>query len=124
MILVDQDLHLNVERIHQALAVMKLSGVADFHTAPILRTGGVELIDQGHRHLVIDLSQVTFCDSAGLNALINIWNTASRAGGSMTLSAVPDKLQRILALTGLDTALTTYSTTEEALAAGSATPSS
>jgi anti-sigma B factor antagonist len=37
--------------------------VAESTTAPRLRTGALELIEHGHRHLIVDLTGVTFCDS-------------------------------------------------------------
>ncbi|WP_411076102.1 STAS domain-containing protein [Streptomyces sp. cmx-4-7] len=94
-----------------------MSGAVDFHTAPRLRTGGLELIEQGHHRLILNLTGVDFCDSAGLSTLIGLWHAARGAGGSFALAGIPDRLMRLLTLTGLDTVLPLHPTTAEALAA-------
>jgi len=113
----EQELLLTVEEIHGPLAVAAVGGEIDFHTAPILRSRALDLIEQGHMRLVLDLSGVGFCDSAGLNALINIWHAAQAAGGAMALAAVPPRLDRMLKLTGLDTVLVIHATAADAIAA-------
>ncbi|WP_246212728.1 STAS domain-containing protein [Streptomyces abyssomicinicus] len=113
----EQELLLTVEETHGPLAVAAVGGEIDFHTAPMLRSRVLELIEQGRVRLVLDLSQVGFCDSAGLNALINIWHAAQSQGGAMALAAVPARLDRMLKLTGLDTVLAIHPTAADAIAA-------
>ncbi|GAA2980671.1 STAS domain-containing protein [Streptomyces fulvorobeus] len=112
-----EDLHLAVEHTHGSLTVTTVTGEISFRTAPHLRARGLELIGQGHHQLVLDLSDVGFCDSAGLSALIGIWHAAQGAGGTLALAAVPDRLMRVLTLTGLHTVLPAYATVADALAA-------
>lgn len=111
------ELHLAVQDTHGPLTVAAVSGDIDFHTAPRLRTGGLELIEQGHHQLILDLAGVTFCDSAGLSALIGIWHAAQGAEGSLALAAVPDRLMHILTLTGLHTVLPVHPAVADALTA-------
>ncbi|MEU6896201.1 STAS domain-containing protein [Streptomyces sp. NPDC046557] len=111
------DPQLNLQYTRGPLAVLSLTGDVDLHTAPALRPRVLELIEQGQHHLVMDMSQVEFCDSAGLSALIGIWHAAQAASGSMSLVAIPDRLQRMLSMTGLDTVLTTHATAADALVA-------
>ncbi|MEU6389439.1 STAS domain-containing protein [Streptomyces sp. NPDC046939] len=103
-------------------AIATVTGEIDLHTAPGLRTRALELIDQGHHHLILDLSGVGFCDSAGLSALIGIWHGTQGAGGCLALAAVPDRLMRMLTLTGVDSVLPHYPTTAEALVAHQGAP--
>ncbi|MGC0208355.1 STAS domain-containing protein [Streptomyces levis] len=103
-------------------AVATVTGEIDLHTAPGLRARALELIDQGHHHLILDLSGVGFCDSAGLSALIGIWHGAREAGGTLSLAAVPDRLMRMLTLTGVDSLLPHYPSTAEALSARQGAP--
>ncbi|OSZ56385.1 anti-anti-sigma factor [Streptomyces pharetrae CZA14] len=105
-----------------AAAVATVTGEIDLHTAPSLRTRALELINQGHQHLILDLSGVGYCDSAGLGALIGIWHGAQDAGGSLTLAAIPDRLMRMLTLTGVDSLLPHYPTTADALTAHQGAP--
>lgn len=48
--------------------------------------------------VVIDLGSVTFCDSSGLSALLDIKRHADRAGASLTVRSVPEPVARILEL--------------------------
>ncbi|MFD3872085.1 STAS domain-containing protein [Streptomyces sp. NPDC058623] len=111
------DLYLALQETPGPLIVAAVTGTIDFDTAPHLRAGGLELIEQGHHQLILDLTGVTFCDSAGLSALIGLWHAAQGAGGSLALAAVPDRLMRILTLTGLHTVLPIHDTAAKALRA-------
>ncbi|MFE8978727.1 STAS domain-containing protein [Streptomyces cyaneofuscatus] len=75
------------------------------------------LIEQGHRHLILDLAAVTFCDSSGFNALVGIFRCAQAAEGTLVLAAVPDRLARLLDLTGLNALLPARPTAAHALVA-------
>ncbi|MGP3637500.1 STAS domain-containing protein [Streptomyces sp. 24-1644] len=100
-----------------ALAVIALSGEFDIATAPAVRARALDLIAVGHPDLVADLAGVTFCDSSGLGTLIGIWRCAKEAEGSLTLAAIPDRLGRLLSVTGMGAFLPAYPTAETALAA-------
>ncbi|MFF6914517.1 anti-sigma factor antagonist [Streptomyces sp. NPDC012466] len=116
---VTHPLHLTVQHPHPglALALATIVGDVDVHTAPTLRSGALEIIQQGHPRLVLDLAPVGFCDSAGLSAIIGIWHAAQEAGGSLSLAAVPDRLMRMLSMTGVDSLLPVHATTADAVAA-------
>ncbi|GAA2230044.1 STAS domain-containing protein [Streptomyces indiaensis] len=116
------DIELTLTATPGPAAVATVTGEIDLHTAPGLRTRALELIDQGHRHLILDLSGVGFCDSAGLSALIGIWHGAQGAGGSLALAAVPDRLMRMLTLTGVDSLLPHYPSIADALSARQGAP--
>ncbi|MGW0552547.1 STAS domain-containing protein [Streptomyces altiplanensis] len=109
--------HIDVPHTDGALAVIALSGEFDITTAPAVRARALELIATGHPDLVADLSDVTFCDSSGLGALVGIWRCAKEADGSLTLAAIPDRLGRLLSVTGMDAFLPAYPSAEAALAA-------
>ncbi|MFD7663790.1 STAS domain-containing protein [Streptomyces sp. NPDC059788] len=99
------------------LALAALAGDIDLTSAPALRAEALNLIGRGHRHLVLDLEEVAFCDSSGFNALVGIWRCAKAADGTLSLAAASGRLTRLLNITGLDTLLPAYPTTAEALAA-------
>ncbi|MEU3295496.1 STAS domain-containing protein [Streptomyces longwoodensis] len=116
------DIELTLTATPGPAAVASVSGEIDLHTAPGFRTRVLALIDQGDHHLILDLSGVGFCDSAGLGALIGIWHGAQEAGGSLALAAVPDRLMRMLTLTGVDSLLPHYPSTADALSAHQGAP--
>jgi anti-sigma B factor antagonist len=56
--------------------------------------------------LAIDVGQVTFCDSSGLGALLDIRRASGDAGIEMVLRNVPPPVARLLDLTDVDAWLT------------------
>lgn len=63
--------------------VVRLDGELDISTAPQLAARIDELLDAGIRHLVVDVSGLTFVDVSGLRAII-----ALRTQGRQQLIAV------------------------------------
>ncbi|CAM5466524.1 STAS domain-containing protein [Streptomyces glaucescens] len=109
------DLTLTTTHTDGHLAALCIGGEIDTQSAPALRKEALDVIAQGHPHLILDLTGITFCDSSGLNALIGIMRCAMAANGSLTLAAVPDRLSRMLDLTGLSTVMPSYPGTEAAM---------
>lgn len=110
-------LHLTVQHPRPGLAIAMVVGDVDVQTAPTLHSEALEIIQHGHPRLALDLAQVGFCDSAGLSALIRLWHAARAAGGSLSLAAVPDRLMRMLTLTGVDSLVPIHATAADAAAA-------
>ncbi|MGC3001958.1 STAS domain-containing protein [Streptomyces sp. G35A] len=82
-----------------ALAV---AGDLDYTNAPRLRHAAQAAAPPAGRFLVVDLSELGFCDSSGITALIAVRNHAVAAGSEMVLVAVPATTRRLLHMTGLD----------------------
>ncbi|MEU1195432.1 STAS domain-containing protein [Streptomyces sp. NPDC005813] len=51
-------------------AVLRVSGELDLLTSPVLRQRVHDAVAEGRRSLVLDLSEVFFCDSSGVGVLI------------------------------------------------------
>ncbi|MFE0206881.1 STAS domain-containing protein [Streptomyces sp. NPDC058985] len=92
---------------------VQVGGDMDYKTASFFRNRLLEET-QGQRCVVLDLSAVSFCDSAGLNVLLMAWRRADQAGAVLALACVPLDLQRVLVMTGMDTVLQVYGTVAEA----------
>ncbi|MFF9024804.1 STAS domain-containing protein [Streptomyces eurythermus] len=108
-------LQLTVQHPRPGLAIAAVAGDVDTRTADTLRREASEVLERGCPHLVLDLSQVGFCDSAGLSALIGLWHAAQAAGGALRLANVPARLMRMLILTGVDAVLPVHATAAEAV---------
>ena len=65
--------------------------------------------------LIIDMSETTFCDSAGVQAIIAAYRQATATGTELRLVATA--VLRILTLVGVDQMIPIYPTLEAALAA-------
>jgi len=70
--------------------------------------------------LIIDMSATTFCDSAGVQAIVDAYNQLdayNRSSATQTeLRLVASAVRRILSLVGIDQLIPVYSTVEAALA--------
>ncbi|WP_308286807.1 STAS domain-containing protein [Streptomyces liliiviolaceus] len=96
--------------------VARVSGGMDHASDPALRAQLRQLIVQGNRFIVLDLSRVSFCDSSGLNMLLGVWRQANAVASVVVLACVPDRLRRILQITGADQVLRVYDTVTDAQA--------
>ena len=77
-------------------------GSIDLHSSDGLGDHLTELIDGGERCLIIDLTQVDFCDSSGLNVLIRAYKHAARQAGTFTVTGAYGRVDTVLRTTGLD----------------------
>ncbi|KUN40455.1 hypothetical protein AQJ30_07360 [Streptomyces longwoodensis] len=93
---------------------MQLSGDIDYLTASFFQDRLLEKIALGRQRVVLDLDAVPFCDSAGLNVLVHAWQQAKQTGAVLVLACAPQKLQRMLRMTGIDTLMPVYGTVAEA----------
>ncbi len=97
--------------------VLHLAGELDADDAPAVRTLLAEQVLSGSGSLVVDLSGLTFIDSAGLAALIAAHKGTRSAGTSLVLAGLSAPVAKIMSVTGLDGVLTVAPTVEAALAA-------
>jgi anti-sigma B factor antagonist len=72
------------------------------------------------RHLVVDLSDVTFIDSSGLSALLTASATARAKGGGLALVIAQGQPPSIFRFRGVDRLLALYTSRDDALAGLSA----
>lgn len=100
---------------HRDVTLIRAAGELDMTTGPLLLTRSRQLLADGHHRLILDLEDVFFCDSSGLGTLISIWRLATADGGSLILSALPARLNRLLKVTGTHTFLNAYPTADDAL---------
>lgn len=92
--------------------ICRPGGELDAYTVGQFRDALSKLADQ--RHLLIDLSQVPFMDSAGLGALIGGIRRAREAGGDVAVACSRPTLTRLLHTTGFDRIVSVTETVEEA----------
>jgi anti-sigma B factor antagonist len=59
-------------------------------------------MERGHKSILLNLQDVTYCDSAGLGELVGCYAAITRRGGMLKLLNVPKKIRDILQVTRLD----------------------
>ncbi|MCW0212177.1 MAG: STAS domain-containing protein [Pseudonocardia sp.] len=77
-----------------------LRGELSHHSAPALERRVRSIPETDGPDLELDVSDLTFCDSAGLATIIGVQRRAARRGGSVVLRGVQGALQRVLETTG------------------------
>jgi anti-sigma B factor antagonist len=74
-----------------------------------------DLIDQGKKEVVADLSNVKFMNSSGLGILIGGLTTMRNAGGDLRIAGADQRIESLLMVTKLITVFNSYRTVEEAV---------
>jgi anti-sigma B factor antagonist len=74
------------------------------------------LLQQGQKNLLVDLSDVSYVDSAGLGELVQAYATTKNRGGSLKLLNVTKRLRDLLVVTKLLTVFETFDNESTALA--------
>lgn len=88
------------------VAVVAVSGQADLHTAPELRAAIGTTIDDGHRQVVVDLTEATFIDSMTLGVLLGALKRLTPLGGTLVIVCPDPHVRRVFEITSLDRVLT------------------
>jgi anti-anti-sigma factor len=98
--------------------VIQLEGDVDLARAPALREELRRSVSNEQRGLVVDLSEVRYLDSAGVNVLFEVAEDLSNRGLRLAV-VVPEGslLDRVIELVDLRAAATVTRTVEAALAA-------
>jgi anti-sigma B factor antagonist len=82
--------------------VLRLAGDLDVTTVAVFRDA-VARADLAHsRQLVLDVTEVGFCDSSGITALLATRNRTIATGHQLTLAGVPTHMTRMFRVVGLD----------------------
>jgi anti-sigma B factor antagonist len=58
------------------------------------------LVTAGHRHILIDLTPITYVDSATIGCLMDLYRQTHAAGGQLKLSGVQKRVETMLTMTG------------------------
>jgi anti-anti-sigma factor len=82
--------------------VMSVHGDLDLYSARRMRDALTDLVDrQGNLDVVIDLKDLAFVDSTGLDVLVGALHRARAIGGHLTLSAPSRAVLQVLEVAGL-----------------------
>ncbi|MFI7127898.1 STAS domain-containing protein [Nonomuraea sp. NPDC050153] len=84
---------------------IRLSGELDMFTSPELRSRLLDILKSSTSLLILDLSEVTFCDASGLAVMVGVQQRARRLGISLALAAPRPFMTKLLHITGLDRTL-------------------
>ena len=104
------------ERTLQDVVVLDLTGKLTIGEGDeLLKERISNLIQQGHRKLLLNLEGVPYVDSAGLGEIVRTYTTVSRQGGKLKLVNLTKRITDLLAITKLLTVFETYESEDEAV---------
>jgi anti-sigma B factor antagonist len=61
------------------------------------------LLNQGHRHFVLNLAGVNYIDSSGLGQLVSIWTSIKQRSGYLTVLNPTKRVRKLFEITRLNT---------------------
>jgi anti-sigma B factor antagonist len=101
------------------VAVLVAGGELDYAASPQLKARLSKSVDVGARHVVLDLSTVTFIDSTAIGVLVGaVMRLREAVDGSLSIVCTDENLRvlRIFEIAGIDSLIALHSSREEALA--------
>jgi len=99
------------------VAVVTLPAEIDVVNGDEVREDLLTVLNRGPAALIVDMTGTTFCDSAGVNALVRAYKRAEACGARMRLVVSAPTVRRVLAITGVDRLMRIYPSVAAALAA-------
>jgi anti-sigma B factor antagonist len=97
-------------------ALITLPAEIDITNADQVREDLLSVLNQGAVLLIADMSETTFCDSAGVGALARTFRRAEASQSEMRLVVSTRAVHRVLTLTGVDRLLDIYPNVAAAMA--------
>ena len=73
------------------------------------------VLQQGHKNLLLNLEDVPYVDSAGLGEIVRTYTTVSRQGGTLKLVNLTKRITDLLAITKLLTVFDTFESEADAV---------
>jgi anti-sigma B factor antagonist len=106
------------------VAIVDLSGKVTLgENTGILRDELRSLLAQGKKHIVLNMKDVSYVDSAGLGELVGAYTTATNQGGAVKLLHLQGKMRDLMQITKLHTIFPAYEDEQAAVNSFGATAS-
>ena len=111
------DLEIVVKKETGGIAEILLRGRVDLQTAEQLKGKISELVDEGYKHILLNMRRVKFIDSVGLGSLIGARRRIEDVSGSLRLVSLSPAVGKALEMTHLSRVFDVHESTQEAVAA-------
>jgi anti-anti-sigma factor len=90
------------------VAIVTLPAEIDLSNAELMRQDLLSVVAEGATRVIADMTGTTFCDSAGVAALVRVVQQATARGSGLRLAASTPTVTRVLTLTGVDKLIEVY----------------
>lgn len=105
-----------VSTTSDGIRLLTVAGELDHQTSQPLQQALEHRTPDTAPRVVIDMRQLTFMDSSGINTLIAAHRTLTEAGGWLRLAGLTEPVVRVVQLVGIDALIPCHPTVEAALA--------
>lgn len=95
----------NIEKKDFYTLVSLKTDKLDSQLAPILKSEFVLIAGNGEKNLLIDMSNVHYCDSSGLSTILVANRLSKNANGTFVISSLNSPVARLISISQLDTVL-------------------
>jgi anti-sigma B factor antagonist len=106
---------IKTEQLSGDAYVVSLAGEVDLYTAPEFKQQLLEVIGEGAKEVVVDLTDTTFIDSTTLGVLVGGVKRLRSNDGQLSLVCGDRNITKIFEITGLDKVFTIYPSRADAL---------
>jgi anti-anti-sigma factor len=83
--------------------------------SPELKAEVVVLHHEGYKNLIFDVSEVQYCDSSGLSAILVAYRMCRDNNGMFVLTGAQDHVKKLISISQLDSMLVQVPTNNEAI---------
>ncbi|KMY68111.1 hypothetical protein AAU61_06985 [Desulfocarbo indianensis] len=102
------------EQIDGVLVATPQEERLDASVAGAFKNFMVDVLNQGHQRVVLNLEDVQFIDSSGLSAIVSALKSFSLAGGEMVVCGINKNVAALFKLTRLDHIFQVFTNKNEA----------
>jgi|HubBroStandDraft_4_1064222.scaffolds.fasta_scaffold16439_1 anti-sigma B factor antagonist len=99
-----------------SIAVLMLPAEVDISNAEQVRENLLGVVAQNASLVIADMTATTFCDSAGVTALVRAVQKANASGTGLRVAAGAPAVTRVLAITGVDRLIEIFPSVAAAMA--------
>ena len=107
-------MNINTENIKDNI-VVHLKGHLDAITSPGIHKDLFELIDKGNSRIVLDLAELEYISSAGLQIILHTAKKINSLNGRFALASLQEEVFNVFELSGFTSFLNIFPTLDEAL---------
>jgi anti-sigma B factor antagonist len=103
------------QRIENGIPVVDVDGEIDVYTVPKFKEALSGVIEDGHRKILVNLTQVGYMDSSGFGALLGATKRLRPEGGKLGLVGCNQVIGRMLRITRLNTIFEMFDSEADAI---------
>jgi anti-sigma B factor antagonist len=110
------------QQAHAGATVLTITGELDLATIGVLKDAVGAELDVKTAPVILDLSDLTFCDSTGLGSFVALHRQAAAAGTTIALAGPRKRVADLLQISGINQVVPVFESVAEAVATQATPP--